>query len=377
MSFTISPVQSVRDLEVFVRFPWSIYQGDPFWVPPILEERFERLDPSRNPFWRGMERELWIARQAGAPVGTIAAFHDNQKRGAPPGFFGFFECIDEDLTAARLLRTAEGWLAERGCRIIRGPYNPSANDEAGILFEGFQTRPSLMEGHNPPYYSRFFDCNGYHHYQDLDARLYRVPAKMRDVSEGLPARLCEVTRRVAKRPDLVIRPFQTKRWNAEIHLACDIYNAALANLPDFLPVPFEEFSKLAESFRPILQPDLALIAEVAGKPVGYALALPDANEALQSLNGRLGPLNMLRLWWGVRNSTRASFKILMILPEYQGRGIEAVLIHRIGQAIINRGFREVDMSLTGDDNEKSSRFQKHLGFKIYRRYRVYQKELTP
>jgi GNAT superfamily N-acetyltransferase len=140
-------------------------------------------------------------------------------------------------------------------------------------------------------------------------------------------------------------------------------------------VPLDEFHMMAEGFKPILIPDLAWIAEISGKPVGFVLALPDANEALQSLKGQMGPLDALRLPWRIRHVSRVSFKILVMLPEFQARGIETVLIHRLSQGIYNHKFSEVDMSLTGDDNPKSTLFQDHLGFKIYRRYRIYQKVL--
>jgi GNAT superfamily N-acetyltransferase len=165
------------------------------------------------------------------------------------------------------------------------------------------------------------------------------------------------------------------RWKEEIDLACDLYNRSLVDVREFIPVPRDEFHKMAESIKPIVMPDLVWVAEISGKPVGFVLALPDVNEVLQPLNGRIGPLDALSLLWRIRHTNRASFKILVMLPEYQSRGIETVLIYNLGQGIVKHKFSEVDMSLTGDDNPKSSLFQDHLGFKIYRRYRVYQKDL--
>ena len=161
-----------------------------------------------------------------------------------------------------------------------------------------------------------------------------------------------------------------------LKLACHIYNTALGPLPDYVPVSDDEFLTLAGSFKPIMDTDMALIAEIGGKPVGYALALPDINEALLHVNGRLDLVGLAKLWWYSRKLKRASFKILMMLPDYQNRGIESLLVVQVAQAIWDKGYTEADMSLTGEENEKSTRFQEHLGFKVYRRYRIYEKPIV-
>ena len=376
MNVTIRPVRTPRELEVFVRFPWKIYRGDPYWVPPLLSARRERLDPARNPFWQTVERELWLAWRGEDVVGSVAAFWPKANVPGGIGNFGFFESINDPEPACLLFETACQWLRQKGAGMIRGPYNPSPNDETGVLVDGFESRPAVMQGHNPRYYSTFFEKNGFSRHIDLMARLFTIPPEVKTPEEVLPPRLSEVAKRAARRTDVRVRRLEPKRWEEEIHLACDLYNAAMADVPEVIPIPQEEFRQLADGFRPILNPDLALIAEVGGKPAGFALALPDVNEAFQALNGRSGPLEMLRLLWAIRRLKRVCFKILVILPEFQGRGIEAVLIHDLCAGILKHNLREVDMSLTGDDNEKSTRFQEHLGFHVYRRYRVYQKDLS-
>ena len=376
MDVIVRPVRTPQELEVFVRFPWRIYRGDRSWVPPLLSARRERLDLLRNPFWQTVERELWLAWRGDEPLGSVAAFWPkaNAQRGV--GNFGFFEAVDQFEPACALLDSACQWLRERGAGLIRGPYNPSPNDEPGVLVEGYDSRPALMQGHNPRYYPSSFEQNGFSRHIDLMARLYTIPPEVKTPEEVLPSRLSAVAKRAGNREDVRIRRLQPKRWEEEIHLACDLYNAAMVDVPEIIPIPQEEFHQLADGFRPILNPDLALIAEVGGKPAGFALALPDVNEAFQPLNGRSGPLAMLRLLWAIRHLKRVCFKILVILPEFQGRGIEAVLIRELCAGVLKHNLREVDMSLTGDDNEKSTRFQEHLGFHVYRRYRVYQKELS-
>jgi GNAT superfamily N-acetyltransferase len=375
MNIRIEPVCSARDLETFVRFPWHIYPGDPYWVPPLLDARRERLDTHKNPFWKTVTRELWIAWRGQEAVGTVAAFLPLEPTPERLGYFGFFEAIREVEVARLLLSTAEAWLGAHGVKLLRGPYNPSLNDETGVLVEGFQTRAAIMQGHNPDYYPEFFERGGYERYADMLARLVQLPALSQSVEECLPPRLYAVAARASQRPDLRIRPLRPGAWEDEMRLACALYNASLVRVEGFVPIPLDEFMSVAEGFRPILSPDMALIAELKGKAVGYVLALPDVNEALQPLNGRLNPLNMLRLWFGTRHLKRACLKILVILPEFQGRGVEAVLIYELTKAILKHGYAEVDMSLAGDDNPQSTLFQEHLGFKVYRRYRVYQKEI--
>jgi GNAT superfamily N-acetyltransferase len=377
MQITLQPVQSAQERLQFMTFPGKIYARDPNWVPPLIDGLQERLDPLRNPFWRTAEQALWMAFVDGKPAGTIAGILDHhmiETVRQPVASFGFFECLDQHQVASALFHTVEDWARSHAMRLLRGPYNPSPTDETGILVEGFGTRPAILEAHTPAYYPAFFESAGFHKFNDLLARMvYRRPESTFD--DLLPEKLRLVAERAALRPDLLIRPIRLEQWEAEIALACQIYNDALADLPDFTPVPLEEFKKLSDSFKPFLDARLALIAELAGRPVGFALALPDINQALRHANGRLDLPGMLKLWWYSHKLNRVSFKILMMLPEYQGRGVEAVLVYRVAQAIWEIGYTEIDMSLTGEENVKSTRLQDRLGFIPYRRYRIYEKEL--
>jgi GNAT superfamily N-acetyltransferase len=378
MPTIVEPVTKKKNLDQFVKFPWLIYRKDKFWVPPLIRDRYDKLDPNRNHFWQNAERELFIAYKNGKPAGTIAAFQDhvrNARLQDKVGLFGFFECLDDPATASLLFKSAADWLSIRGSRVMRGPYNPSPSDEVGILVDGFATRPAMMEAHSPPYYPTLFENCGFRKFQEIAARIvHRTDAKG-ELFGVFPEKFIRVAEIVRKRADLVIRPVNLKDWENEINIACDVYNQALAVLPDFLPVPFDEFKLFAESFRPFMDKDMARIAFVRGKPVGFALALPDMNEALQHINGRLDPFSMLKVLWFSRHLKRASFKILVMLPEFQGSGIESVLVMDISRAMWNKGYEEVDMSLTGDENVKSNRYQDNLGMKVYRRYVIFEKEI--
>jgi GNAT superfamily N-acetyltransferase len=379
MPVRLQSVTTPADLETFAAFPFRVYQDDPFWVPPVLTERIDRLTPGRNPFWNEAERALWIAQRGGEPVGTIAAIIDHKRNrvlGTCDGQFGFFECRPDQEAAAELLNAAAGWLAERGMERMLGPYNPSPTDEIGILIDGFDTRPAILEAHTPRYYRGLVEACGLVKQEDLVARLYTRSPYEQDVMRVLPEKLVRAAELAGRRPDLALRPVNLKRWDDEIALAQNLYDRALGILPGHVPFSLEEFRAFAAGFKPVVDPKLALIAEVGGQPAGFALALPDANEALQPLGGKLGRLELLRLWWGLKRVKRVSLKILVVLPEYHYRGVEAALLVALAKGIWERGYHEVDMSMTGEDNWRSNRFQENLGFKVYRRYRVYQKELS-
>ncbi len=378
MPLTLQPVTTRRDLRRFVTFPWRIYRDDPNWVPPLIAAQMDKLTPGRNPFWADAERQLWLALDGRQPVGTIAAIvdhHANRTTGETAGSFGFFECVDDPAVARALLDTAAGWLAGRGMTVMRGPYNPGPNDEYGLLVEGHATRPALLEGHTPPYYVALVEAAGCHKHWESVAWLATVPPGARRVEDILPAKLLRATEWAEASSRACLRPMNLARWDDEIGLACRIYNAALAHLPNHVPVPEADFRHLAASFKPLIDPALALLAEVDGEPAGFALTLPDVNEALQHANGRLWPTGALKLWWHGRRLHRATFKILMVRPEFRGRGIEMLLMAETARAIFARGFREVDMSLTGEDNEAMQRLMAGLHMQVYRRYRIYEREV--
>jgi GNAT superfamily N-acetyltransferase len=380
MSLTIRAVSTPQELKQFVIFPWTIYKHDPYWVPPLIEDRTAKLDIRRNPYWQNAERSLWIAFQGDIPVGTLAAIVDhrrNQVLKQSIGAFGFFECINDKEVACRLFELASEWLSLKGMSTMRGPYNPSETDEIGILIEGFNTRPSILEAHTPPYYASLVEASGFSHYNQTVARLFQRPPQAKNVEDVIPLKLQKVAALARKRSDLTIRKLNLRRWNEEVRLACQIYNASLMGLNDFVALTEEEFKSFADSFKVIISPDQALIAEIKGRPVGFILALPDINEAFQHLNGRLWPFGFLKLQWYLHRIQRVSFKILMILPDFQNRGIESVLVTELARAAWNKGYQEVDISLTGDENIKSNRFQENLGMKVYRRYRIYEKPLIP
>jgi GNAT superfamily N-acetyltransferase len=375
----IVPAVTRHELVRFFRFPRAVYRGDPNWVEPILADRLAKVDQRRNPFWHTAERRLWMALRGGVMAGTIAAIHDRRSNEAlhrSLGTFGFFECLDDPEVAGLLVDTAAAWLAARGLTGMRGPYNPSADDEPGILAEGFDTLPAIMEAHSPPYYARLLEGAGMRMHQEMFARLVVRPPGNHPFLEDAAPRLRRAIE-IAERRDrgVVIRMLDRRRWDEDIRTACRLYNAALGYLPEFVPMSEEEFLAMAEGLKPILDDEMALLAEVDGRPAGFSLAVPDVNQALRHCRGSLGPVGLMRFLRHRRSIDRAAFKIMMVAPEFQDRFVEVLLLARLGETLWRKGYREVDLSMTGDENWKSNRIQERTGPRIYRRYRIYQKDL--
>jgi hypothetical protein len=291
MTLTIKPVETKQELRSFIHFPWKVNKGDPNWVPPLINDRFGKLDVEKNPFWQSAERQLWLALRDGEPVGTIAAINDirrEQKLRDGIGGFGFFDCINDIEVTRGLLGTAGKWLSDRKFHLMRGPNNPSGSDECGILVEGFNTRPAILEAHNPPYYASLLEQSGMRKNQDIVARLIHRRADATELKEVLPEKLIRVAELVKKRPDLTFRPVNLKEWDHDVRIACDIYNQALGTLPEYIPMSQDEFRNFANSFKSLVSPHLVKLAEVNGKPVGFALALPDINHEILVVPQEIG-----------------------------------------------------------------------------------------
>ena len=374
----VVPAETPAQLRRFVTVPWSIYRDDPKWVPPIITEQLKKLDPAHNSFWNKATRALWTAERGGRVVGSIAAIHDRTREAqgaSAQGTFGFFECENDPATARALLDRASAWLRERGMTEMIGPYNPSTADDIGILVDGFDTRPALVEGHHPRYYGPLLEGLGMEKLRDAYAWLVEPPAGAKNVREFLPERLFRGSDRARANPDVRVREFDPSRWDSEVGLAHELFNTSLATVPEFVPIGEAEFRALAASFRMFIDKRMVLFLEVAGRPVAYALALPDINEAIQRVNGRLGPIGLAKLWWHSRHLHRASFKILVVHPEFRQRGLEALLIEKVAQALLDGGFKEADLSLTGEENMKINMILAGLGMHVYRTYRVYKRTL--
>jgi GNAT superfamily N-acetyltransferase len=374
-------VQGRRDRRRFLSFPWRIYRDDPLWVPPVVSERAARIDPDREPRFRRGEAALFMAWRGRRPVGTIGVAVDTKSsvnRPRPVVDFGFFECVEDRAVADALLDRAVVWARGRGAGRLWGPQSFGDSDEPGVLIEGRETPRGMMMGWTAPYYRRFIEGYGFTYYRD--ALAYRVTLTDYVDAAGHfepPDRLRGVAARVGQRyGDRVrLRSGDLERWDAELVIAHGIYNRALGVLPRFYPMPRAEWLRLGAALRPLLDPDLALFLLLEGEPVGFALAMPDVNTALLHCNGLRYPWDYLKLWWHSRHLPGLSFKIMALVPEVHGLGLDALVYLRLAETAWRKGYTWVDLSLTGDDNPATHRLVARVGARLDKRYRIYQLSL--
>ena len=370
----------VRELEpgaplgAFIDLSWRINGRDPQWVPPLRMALRTLLDRRRHPFHQHAEVAYFLAERDGRAVGRVAAvvnrayndFHEERT-----GFFGLFECEDDAGAARGLLDAAAEWLRARGMERMRGPMNLSTNDELsspGILLEGFDTAPTVMMSHNPPYYGALMDAAGLEKSKDLVA--YWIPPR-------IPERLRSAMGRLAQRAGVTIRPVRMRHLQDEVRRVQEVYNAAWSRNWGFVPMTDAEFAHMAKEMKPVVEPDFVLLAETAeGEPVGFLLALPDLNVAFRHLrDGRLLPFGLFKFLWHRRKVRTARILTLGLKPGWQHLGLGAALYTRLLEIGIAKGYQGAEGSWILEDNHEMRTALEKLGATVNKRYRVYERGL--
>lgn len=370
----IVEVRSKSDLKRFIKFPWSIYANDPNWVPPLLVDRFQFFDKSKNPFYRHAEVRLFLARYQGKEVGRIATCLNhafNQFHESKIGFFGFFDAIENFDVASRLLRTAVIELKRAGMELMRGPANFSSNHELGLLVEGFDEPAVVMMTYNPRYYVDFFERFGLSKSKDL------LAFKLTDDIKP-PERVRNLVERIRQRSGATFRKLNLKDFDKEVKRCIDIFNDAWQSNWGYVPMTDEETRHIAKDLRQIVDPDLVRFAEIDGEPVGFSLSLPDINQVLIRLNGRLLPCGILKLLWHtkVRNKIDQLRVVLMgVKSQYRKRGIDSVFYLDTYDIGVGKGYRMAELSWILEDNPLMISAIETLGGKCYKKYRMYDSPL--
>jgi GNAT superfamily N-acetyltransferase len=376
-SVEIHTVTTQRDLKAFVRLPWRVYQGDRLWVPPLISERLEYLNPARGLFYKEADVSLFMARRGREQLGTIAAFVDHTRvkhTGLAEGGFGFFEVVEEYEVARQLLDVCREWLRKRGMGSVRGPTNFGDNDCPGVLIAGTEYPPAMLEAHTPLYYKDFLERYGMQKEYDL----YAWRATFEQVGNALkaaPSDIVHVADEVRKAGKITIRRIRMKNWDQEVSTVRYLFNTTMSQIPDSVPLSEAEFRRLADQMRPFLDPELALIAEMEGKPVGFCVLIPDTNRVLARLNGRLLPFKWLKIKRYTREIDVVSFKLMGVLKEYQRRGIDALLYVEALTKAKMRGYKWLDGSITSELNPAINLIARSRGAELYRHYRLYRMEL--
>ena len=373
MGLEIRPVAGRRELNAFIKLPWRLYRNEPNWVPPLISERRRFLDRSRNPFFRHAEAEYFLAWRDGRPVGRITAQVDrnfNEFQDNAWGMFGFFECEQDPAAAQGLLDAAEAWLRERGRDRMVGPMDFSTNDECGVLIEGHERTPMILSPWTHPYYPALLEEAGLT--KAMDLLMWELVITGRD-------RVNPVIWRVADRVEgelgITVRNMRKRDLEDEVTRFLEVYNAAWERNWGFVPLTEEEVRHYAKDLRPILDEHWAFIAEKDGEVIAAALTLPDFNQVLAHLNGRLLPLGWLKALFWRRRIDRVRVFALGVKPEYQHTGVAAALYRRHFDAAEVTPQKWGEMGWILETNTSMNRAMEGMGGKVVRRFRVYEKEL--
>ncbi len=375
MTVDVVTVSTRRDLRRFVGFPWQLYDEReyPQWVPPLRMTVRDALDRDRNPFYADADRELFLAIRDGVVVGRIAAIENrahNRFHGDRVGFWGFFECIDDQPVADALFAAADGWLSARGLGGMRGPMNPSTNYECGLLVEGFENRPTFMTAWNPPYYDRL--CTGAGLAKAADLLAFWFPAA--EPGYELPAFVTRQAERALEKGRITFRSLQPKHFEDEVAACWDIYNDAWERNWGFVPFSRDEFHHMAKDIKQLIWPEIAFMALVDGEPAGFMLAVPDYNEVLRgNRNGRLFPTGLARLLWGKRTIRTARVMALGVKAKFRSRSILALFTREVMRRGLAIGKTGAEASWLLEDNHLIVKPMRAMGARERMRWRVYER----
>jgi hypothetical protein len=370
----VAPAEGGRARADFLRVPRSLYAHDPAWVPPLRLER--RLQISRRrPFFAHAQAAFWVAYRGARPVGRISAQVDRlhlERHRDGTGFFGLLEAEDDLEVFAALAATAEDWLRREGLTRVRGPFDLSINEECGLLVDGFGTPPMIMMRHGRPYYAARLEACRYRPAKDLLA--YRLTGAFE---------LPEVMRAAVDRlQDVRVRPLRRPRLAEELGILREIFEDAWADNWGFVPFTPAEFAELGWALRFVVDDEYVQIAEVGGEPAAMLVLLPNVNELIRDLDGRLLPFGWARLLARLRRRrvTGGRVALMGVRRRYQrtalGLGLACLVIDTVRRAALARGLRDVELSWILEDNLGVRRIVEALGGDPYKRYRIYEKVLA-
>ena len=365
----VRPVETRADQKRFVNLPWRIYRNDPCWMPPLIMSQEELLGFRPCPFYEKSKSRSFLATRGGVDVGRITAIVNAghvERYGEQRGFFGFFECDDDQAAARALFGTARDWLAGQGMTAVRGPANPSLNYECGLLIEGFDTPPFFMMTHARPYYASLVEAQGLAKIEDMYAFWGRL-----EMLEGIDSKLGVMVAGVKERFGVTVRPLDRRRFDEEVRMFLEIYNSSLGGTWGFVPLTPGEVKHMAASLKHLIVPELALVAEVEGKPIGTVFCLLDYNPRIKAINGRLFPFGFLKLLWNKRAIKRMRAISTNVIPEYQAWGVGLVLHAALVPRLYDWGMEEVEFSWVLESNHLSKRTLERGGALVTKKYRMY------
>ncbi|MFN2147154.1 MAG: hypothetical protein ACK2T2_02085 [Anaerolineales bacterium] len=368
----IQPVNSRSELKHFIDLPYRFYREDPLWVPPLRDEQRGQFDSKRNPLLDHCEYALFLLQENDQTIGRIAAFVDHLALdfwNERIGLFGYYECPPDEKASRMLLDTAAGWLRERGMAAMRGPWS-FVSQEWGLVVEGFSPPPTIMAPYNPRYYIDHMQAFGLRKIKDL--LCYSV-----SVADGycVPDRILTLTDRVARRYGVTVRPVDMRRYDEEVRTIIELSNRSLIDNWGYAPVTEAEARAMARDLKPVIQPKGVIIAEdSSGRPIGFAIAIPDVNQLLKGLNGRMLPFGWLKLLVGLPRLRSYRMFALGVLPEYHGKGVDSLIYRKLYETLYAPN-TWIEINYVLEDNVPMNNAIRKLNATPLRRYRIFQKPL--
>ncbi len=371
-SVSVKPINGFVDLYRFIHFPWKHYKNDRNWVPPLILDIKSRLNRKKNSFFKHGDAELFIAERNGRSVGRISASVDtlhNRTSGDKTGFFGFFECEDNPKTAGLLIDAASEWLQNRGCDKVRGPCSFTLEDPyVGVLVKGHDRKPYFLMSYTKPYYDQLLGELNFQKAQDLNA--YEMIKEW-----GLPSEFEEKSNAAQNIEGFSIRHADLSEVEREAEIIRNIFNEALSDNWGYVPFTEAQVKKMVSELKLIVDPRMVLIAEVKGDPVGVLINLPNLNEALEKMNGRLFPTGIFKLIYYKKRIKSVRAYALGIAKQYQNKGVGTAMIVETYRRGTGYGYEKGELTWILEDNERMNALAEHVGAKHHKLYRIYEKEI--
>jgi len=368
----IITVQTKTELRAFIEFPYQLYRNDQVWVPPLRSEQWSQFDVNRNPMLQHCEYTLFLAKNENQVVGRISAFIDHMALEAwkqPIGLFGAYECVEDADVSRALLNAACQWLKQKDMQTMRGPWS-FASQEWGTVLEGFTPSPVVLAPYNPPFYNDQLTAFGFEKAKDL--LVYFIDAR-----EGyqIPERYLTLTEKIKAKYGVRVRCVDMHNLEQDVMLLVKLANESISDNWGYYPVTEAEARAMAHDMKAIVHPKALLLAEDAdGRPIGFAMSLPDVNTLLKDMNGNLFPFGWLKLLTGLPKIKAYRMWALGVIPEYQGKAIDTLLYRATYEAIFNDQLR-LEINYVLEDNNRMNNALLKLGVKPLRRYRVYEKTI--
>jgi len=370
----IRRVETKKQLAAFIDFPHILYEGDGNYVPELHIAQRDILTPGKHPFHNHSSMQLFLAYEGDIIKGRIAAIlnnNHNQFKNVTDGFFGFYDLYNIPEVSKKLLSEAEKWLISKGATTMIGPVNPSTNETAGLLVEGFDSPAVAMMTYNKPYYLDLLEADGFT--KNIDLLAYDLPT---NVVDKRSIQLKELLRKRLADRNISIRNINLKDFKNEVEKILKVYNAAWIENTGFVPMTEEEFKYLAKDLKMILDKDFAMVAEHEGKVIGFALAIPDINQTLIKIKrGRLLPTGIFKLLFGKKKINYVRVIALGVTKEYRKAGIEAYFYSEIIQQAMNKKIKGGEASWILENNEMMNNGLIKMNAKVYKRYRILEKSI--